>query len=102
LIAVVSGALVGGAAGIVLGLILYPLFSHARTQFAALRAVAVVAGLIGILFSLFMRWWSRGEGAAVSMFMTPPLAIVLALTIKLYLSFTNAEARVERGGGRAS
>ena len=102
LIVVVSAALVGGVAGIVLGLILYPLFSDSSTEFLALRAVAVVSGLLGILFSLFVRWWTRGEGAVVSMFITPLIAVILALTIKLYLSFTHAKKSAENDCTRPS
>jgi hypothetical protein len=95
LIIAVSAALVGGVVGVLLGLILYPLFSPSIRKFAALRAVALVSGVIGICASIFIRWWSRGESAVVSMFVTPPLAIVLAITIKLFLSLTNEDVGVE-------
>jgi hypothetical protein len=83
----IAAAAVGAVVAAFLGTALYLAAFRSYPVMPALRAVAVVSGTLGVLASLFLRWWTHGEGAVISMFVTPGLAIIAAGAIRAYLHF---------------
>jgi len=83
----VSAALVGAVVAAIFGVSLYSLFFRHTDALAALRSVAWVSGVCGVLASLAIRWWTRGEGAVLSMFVTPVVALIAAAAVRGYIRF---------------
>jgi len=88
LLMMISGALVGAVIAAILGLLLYLLAFRGTAVFAVIRSVAWVAGVCGVLSSLAIRWWTFGEGAVLSMLVTPVVAVICAATIRTYIAFS--------------
>ena len=82
-----SGAAVGATAGGIFGPFLYLIAFRGLSALAVIRSVAWVSGVCGILASLGFRWWTLGEGAVLSMFVTPIVAVITAAGIRTYIAF---------------
>lgn len=89
----VAAAAVGAVVAAFLGTALYLVAFRSHPVMPALRAVAVVSGTLGVLASLFLRWWTHGEGAVISMFVTPGLVIISAGAIRAYLHFEEGHTK---------
>jgi hypothetical protein len=86
----VSAAAVGAVVAALFGVSLYLLAFRTHPVMPALRAVAIVAGSAGIVASLSLRWWTHGEGAVTSMFVTPVIAVIAAAAVRAYIFFEQA------------
>jgi hypothetical protein len=89
----VAAAAVGAVVAAFLGTALYLVAFRSYPVMPALRAVAVLSGTLGVLASLFLRWWTHGEGAVISMFVTPGLAMISAGAIRAYLHFEEGHTK---------
>jgi hypothetical protein len=89
----VAAAAVRAVVAAFLGTALYLVAFRSYPVMPALRAVAVLSGTLGVLASLFLRWWTHGEGAVISMFVTPGLAMISAGAIRAYLHFEEGHTK---------
>ncbi len=80
-----AGAMVGAVVAAILGSGLYLIAFRKCDVRPVLRSVAWVSGACGVLASLVFRWWTHGEGANLSMFVTPVVAIITAATVRAYI-----------------
>jgi hypothetical protein len=93
LLMTVSGVVVGSVAAGILGLGLYFAAFRSCDAVAVIRSIAWVSGVCGVLASLGFRWWTFGEGAVLSMFVTPIVAVIAAAAIRAYIEFGRRVAR---------
>jgi hypothetical protein len=87
-----SAALVGAVAAAGLGLVLYFVAFRHSDVMSVLRAVVWVSGICGVISSLAIRWWTQGEGAVMSMFVTPVIAVISAAAVRVFILFQDSDA----------
>lgn len=83
LVMIPAGAIVGSAAGVVLGLALYYLMFAERLTNRVFYTVASVAAVVGILSGLALRVATGGEGAWLALFPTIISTIILAIWLRV-------------------
>jgi phosphoglycerol transferase MdoB-like AlkP superfamily enzyme len=67
--------------------VLYQLAFRSFSILPIFRATVWVSGICGVLAALVARWFTHGEGATLSWFVTPTVAVICATTIRAYLGF---------------
>jgi hypothetical protein len=82
-----EAAVVGAVVATLLAAVLYQLAFRSFDVLSVFRSTVWVSGTCGVLASLVARWFSRGEGATFSAFVTPTVAVICAAAIRAYIGF---------------
>jgi hypothetical protein len=91
LVMIPAGAMTGGVAGCILGLLLcYSLFARNLTN-RVFYGLALVAAIVGVLSAVVFRFLTRGEGAWLAQYPTILATVISAIWLRLRRSPKTAE-----------
>jgi hypothetical protein len=87
-----EAAVVGAVVATLLAAVLYNLAFRSFNILPVLRSTVWISGICGVLAALVARWFTHGEGATLSVFVTPTVAVICAAAIRAYVSFTEKKS----------
>ena len=82
-----EAAVVGAVVATVLAALLYQAAFSSFNILPVFKSVVWISGTCGVLSSFLARWFTNGEGATLSGFVTPSVAVICAAAIWLYVRF---------------
>jgi hypothetical protein len=88
-----EAAVVGAVVATLLAALLYQVAFRDFDILPIFRSTVWISGICGVLAALVCRWVTRGEGANLSAFVTPTVAVICAATIRAYLGFSQRRLR---------
>lgn len=80
-----EAAIVGALVAMVLAVLLYKVVFRSFNIYPIFTATAWVSGVLGVLSAIVARWWTYGEGATISVFVTPAVAFISVAAIRAYI-----------------
>ena len=87
-----EAAVVGAVVATLLAALLYILAFRSLNVLPVFRSTVWISGTCGVLAALVARWLTHGEGATLSVFVTPTVAVICAAAIRAYVGFARKQS----------
>jgi hypothetical protein len=88
-----EASVVGAVVATLLAAFLYQVAFRDFDILPIFRSIVWISGICGVLAALAFRWFTHGEGATLSAFVTPTVAVICAAAIRTYLGFAKRRVR---------